>query len=161
MNSTGYSERIVERRAHSRYIVPEGAFAVLRPWVPSFGQDIDIIGQIIDVSPGGLALSYIADEAPSDRSVTLDILMSHNRFSLIHVPFRNISDFQTPQEFPCSSITTRRRGVAFQSLTEGQRALLQSFVMKYGTLMVPHQHLGRKGRFPATLIPLSETHMGS
>jgi hypothetical protein len=112
-----------ERRKHKRYPVKNGAFAVLGP--PSTK-----IGQIINISMGGLAFGYIAGKEPSDTSFELGILLAEDSFHLTKVPFKTVSD-QEAKEVPFSSLTMRRCGVQFGELRPNQMSQLEYFMQNH------------------------------
>ena len=120
-------KEIVERRKHKRFQVKDGAFAVAMPPQPCSTP----LGQIIDVSRGGLAFRYIAGEEGSNGSFELVILLANNNFHSDKVPFETISDFEIANEVPFSSITMRRRGVQFGKLTDKQISQLDYFIRNH------------------------------
>lgn len=65
------SKELFERRKHKRFHVQDGAFAVLRP------HYAELLGQIIDISRGGVSFRYIASEELSNGSFKLDILLGN------------------------------------------------------------------------------------
>ena len=117
-----------ERRKHGRFQVKNGAFAVLGAvfWPHSTQK----LGQIKDISMGGLAFSYMAREELSDESVRLGIFLAENRFHLREIPFETIWDVETEKE-PFSSITMRRCGVRFGKLTPNQISELKYFIRNH------------------------------
>ena len=118
---------MVERRKHKRFKVQGGAFAVLgTPRRPHSTK----VGQIIDMSIGGLAFSYIADEDRSSASSELGIFLTDNSFHLRQIPFETISDLKT-NKVPFSSITMRRSGVQFGKLTHDQISQLEYFIRSH------------------------------
>jgi hypothetical protein len=118
-------EEPVERRRHERFKVEKIAFAVLR-------NRVSKLGQIIDISRGGLAFHYIANQEWPEVSSELDILLaSNNGFCLERLKFKTISDFKIANKSPYSSITVRRRGVQFEALTEHQTSHLLDFLRKH------------------------------
>jgi hypothetical protein len=119
-------EEMVERRRHKRFKVRDGAFVVLMP--PSTK-----LGQLIDISSGGLAFRYLSMEERSNNLSELDIFLTDNSFYLEEVPVINVSDFQIAGEFPFSSITTRRHGVQFGELTHNQISRLEYFIRNHTT----------------------------
>jgi len=124
-------EDMVERRRHKRFKVRDGAFVVLMP--PSTK-----LGQIIDISSGGLAFRYLSmeersKEERSNNLSNLDIFLTDNSFYLEEVPVINVSDFQIAGKFPFSSITTRRQGVQFRELTHNQISRLEYFIRNHTT----------------------------
>ena len=51
MGSMAKRKGLAERRQHKRFQVHGSAFAVLRPRSDILGQVIDIVGEIVDISP--------------------------------------------------------------------------------------------------------------
>jgi len=118
---------MVERRKHKRFKVQDRAFVVLgAPPRPHSTK----AGQIIDISMGGLAFSYIADDDRSNASSELGIFLADNSFHLRHIPFETISDLKT-NRVPFSSITIRRSGVQFGELTHDQISQLEYFIQNH------------------------------
>ena len=117
-----YRKEWVERRKHKRFHIPRVAFVALAPVNTK-------LGQVIDISMGGLAFRYIGGKKPSKRSTELRIF-TDNDFCLDEVPFETISDFETYQ-IPFTSIIMRRSGVHFGQLTQNQRSRLEYFIQKH------------------------------
>ena len=124
MDNVTKRKKIVERRKHKRFQVEDGAFAVL---TPHFAK----VGQIIDMSMGGLAFSYIAEQEPSNGSFELDIFLTDHSFYLEKVPVKTISDFEIANEVAYSFTTTRRCGVEFGDLTLNQISQLEYFIRNH------------------------------
>jgi len=116
-------EKIVEQRKHNRFQVKSPSFAVLRP-------NANKLGQIIDISRGGLAFRYDANKAQGNRASQLAIL-ADNSFCLDEVPIKTISDF----ELDSADIfkTMRRCGVQFGKLTPDQTSHVEFFIRNYAT----------------------------
>ena len=110
----------VERRKHKRFEVPIGAFVAFRP------RDTRL-GEIIDISAGGLAFRYLATKEPLNGSCKLKIFPTEGDSYLNDVLFKTITDFGT-YEIPFTSITMRRSGVQFGELTDNQMSQLQRFI---------------------------------
>jgi c-di-GMP-binding flagellar brake protein YcgR len=121
-------KELVERRRHKRFQVPSfSAYAVLRRhWLPS-----PIMGDIIDISLGGLSFRYVASEKSSYRSSGIDILLTDGSFCLNKIRVNTISDFEITNEVPFSSITMRRRGVQFGEMTDDHKSALRYFIQSY------------------------------
>jgi hypothetical protein len=119
-------EEVVERRKHKRFHAKDGTFAVLRPQWPYSTK----IGQIIDISMGGLAFSYVAGEDQPNRSYELDILLAEHSFHLTKIPFKTIWD-QEAEQLP--SLRMRRCGVQFGELAPHHISQLEYFVQHYTT----------------------------
>ena len=123
---------IVERRKHKRFQVLSGTFVALLP-------DYVKLGQIIDISMGGLAFRYMAGREPS-RGLYLDMFSSDKTFYLGKIPFETISDFET-QDVPFSSLATRRCGVQFGELTHIQTSQLEYFIQNHTIVEMQISHL--------------------
>jgi len=118
------SKEVVDKRKHTRFRSQDLAFA-------AFGSHIKEIGQIIDISMGGLAFRYIADGDQLNESRELEIYLANNGFHLEKVPFNTISDFELTSEFPLSSIRMRRRGMQFGELLQTQVSQLEYFIQNH------------------------------
>ena len=117
--------QLVERRKHKRYMAPHGAFAVL-----AVECHFAKLGQIIDVSRGGLSFSYAGTEEWIGESLELGILFAEQKFRLDNVPFKTVSDFEMVGETPASDVVIRRRGVRFGGLTYEQKFELEQFIRR-------------------------------
>lgn len=115
-----------ERRKDKRFGAKLGTFIVLRP-------DYTKLGQIIDVSAGGLAFRYMAGETSAVHSAEMDIFAGSNGFHLPGIPFETVSDLETGRDIPFTSIAMRRRSVKFGELTESQASELRHFIRNYTT----------------------------
>ena len=119
------SSNVPERRKHNRFRVKDGASVVLR-------ADFLELGEIIDVSRGGLAFRYIPSQQSTSASFQLVILLGDGSFYLPDIPFKIISDFETNHKrFSSSKIS--RCGVQFGKLTRNQASQLEYFVQRYAT----------------------------
>jgi len=115
---------IVERRKYKRFRVQDGAFVM-------FGPHSAKVGQIIDMSMGGLAFGYISSEEQSNRSFELDVFLTDHSFYLEKVPVKTISNLKIANESPSVSTTTRRHGVQFEDLTHNQISELRYFLWNH------------------------------
>lgn len=120
------TEKHVERRKYTRFRTRNGALIELRP---QRGK----LGEIIDISKGGLAFRYIDIGDRPQGSFELDIFLKETNFRLEKVPAKTISDFRTTRYFPFSSTKTRRQGVQFGELTQKQISQLEHFIRNYTT----------------------------
>lgn len=112
-----------ERRRHKRYQVREQALAI-----NSFA-----IGQITDISFGGLSFKYISKESGKKELTELDIFLSDNDFYLEGIPIEPVSDRATPNASPFSTIVIRRCGIKFGKLSPNQLSKLEYFIQHYTT----------------------------
>jgi len=113
----------IERRKHRRVNVQDIAFAVLR--------DPDRqLGQIMNISMGGLAYNYIVGSGSVDSALELDILLAYKGLYMEKIHFEPVSDFQIANKSPFTPITMRRRGIKFGELTPKQTSMLQNFIQE-------------------------------
>lgn len=110
-----------EKRRFRRFQAPRNAFALLRG--PDGG-----LGQIIDISRGGLAFRYVSNGRQPKRSFQLDVFLANNGFHLEKVPFRTVSDFEVSKQALANSVTMRRCGVQFDELDQDHTSRLEYFL---------------------------------
>jgi hypothetical protein len=111
---------LIERRKDKRFEAPAGLFVAFKP------HDARL-GEIIDISMGGLAFRYLATKKLSNGSYKLKIFLTEGDFYLHDLRFETVTDFGTFQ-IPHTSITMRRSGLQFGELTPDQRAQLKHFI---------------------------------
>jgi hypothetical protein len=124
-------KEIVDHRAHQRYRVPINSYI-------SLGSDDRVLGQIIDISLGGIAFRYMGSEKLPDES-HLDIVLTEGDLYLSKVPFKTISDYEIPNTVLCKTVdpmprscrTMRRSGLQFGELTPDQRVQLEYYLLNY------------------------------
>ena len=119
-------KKIVERRAHKRFLVREGAYALLR-------NNSSKLGQIKNISKGGLAFSYIANGEQMNESFKVDIFINKIGFCLKDVPSKIISDFHIGNRLPFSTFSIRQAGIQFNELNHSQLLQLDNFMRDYTT----------------------------
>ena len=112
------TEALLEQRKHKRFRPQEGTYAILR----SPGKKL---GQVINISRGGLAFRYIDIGERPERSFELDISIEEHGLILDSLSFETVSDFSVSREFPFSSTPIRRRGGQFKSLKKNQISQLE------------------------------------
>jgi hypothetical protein len=123
------TQLVKERRRHTRHAALEGAIVALKPRA-------EILGQMVDIGPGGLSFRYI-DAAEEDQlNGELMILVSRPHLYIESIPYRTVADFELTYEFSFSSIPVRRRCVAFGPLSKEQHAGLEELIL-YFTLIKP------------------------
>ena len=120
-----------ERRKNRRYKAAYGAYAVV-------GPDAAKLGQIKDVSMGGLAFRYLADEARSHRSNDMDIIIRQNSLRIQKLPIQTISDFELAKEDAFSTVTLRQQGVRFGALTSNQTTQLEHLLKTHTSWTEDH-----------------------
>jgi hypothetical protein len=98
---------MIERRKYKRYPMPKGTFAILRNKMKrlddhdrmSIGEiamvlyksEPEFMGQVTDMSLGGLAFSRAADPLPEPGEMELDLLMAEQGVYLHNVPYENVA----------------------------------------------------------------------
>ena len=118
------TREFMERRNHPRFKVQEGAYAVLN-------NGYFKIGQIQNISKGGLALKYVAIGEKAEGSCQVDIFVKNNDFFLTHIPFKTITDVYADVEIPFSTTSLRQCGGQFGELTQSQKVQLDYFIQSY------------------------------
>jgi len=112
-----------EKRRFKRYKGKEGAFAAfIRP------NELVNMGQIQDISMGGLCVRYLATNDKIGQNTEIKIFGTNDRF--IHVDkvkCRIVYDHEIP-EGTWEQISTRRCGVEFESLSVKHLSILQEFI---------------------------------
>lgn len=112
-----------ERRKHKRYKINQGAFAT----IPS----LFIIGQIINISKGGLAFNCKSSGKHNYNVAEMDIFTDNTDFYLSEVPFRTVSDIEIDSQGPFSALKMRKLGGQFMAMTQNKISLLEEFIQKY------------------------------
>jgi hypothetical protein len=102
-----------DRRKHKRFRPKEGTYAVL-------SSPVSKMGQIIDISEGGLAFRYIDIGDRPRETCVLDVLREEDSYRLENVGFEIISDSDASKDFPFSTIPMRRCGGRLKGLSDRQ-----------------------------------------
>ncbi len=123
-NRTKSHAGLGEKRRSRRFQAPQNAFTLLR------GPD-GRLGQIIDISKGGLAFRYVGNGGQPKRSFQMDIFLANNGFHLEKVSFRTVSDFEVSKQGLANAVTLRRRGVQFDELDQDHVSRLEYFIENY------------------------------
>ena len=106
-------KRTVERRKNKRYKAVEGAYVAVSPYSHK-------LGQIIDISMGGLAFKYIDtsnDDTQNNRFLEETIFLSSIGYYVGDLPFKTISDYEVTNALSFSSMKVRKRHVRFTDLS--------------------------------------------
>jgi len=115
---------IIERRKHKRFRAKKGAFAVLK-------TDYNLLGQIVDISKGGLSYRYSGHAALSEDSVEVEIFSIDNDFYMKKLPVKTVSDFKVDTTIFYDSLPMRQLSVEFGKMNPNQTLLLDYFLSKY------------------------------
>lgn len=114
-----------ERRRHQRFGIKDIAFAIIR----SEGEEE--LGQIVNISMGGLAFQYFIGNREFQKAERLDVLLADSGVQIENVGFCVVDDHELVNELPFSSITKREQRVFFNELNDLQRQELDSFIRRH------------------------------
>ena len=118
------SKKIIDKRKYPRFYFTRtsGPFAVT-------GPDSRRLGQITDISMGGLAFCYIYDGKDwNNHSIRFDILFDEEEFDCRQIPLITVSDILVKKSYPHNPLCMRRRGLQFGELTTRQQQILREFI---------------------------------
>jgi len=123
-----------EKRKDVRHPLNEEVFAAL-------GRKYDKVGQVKDISLGGLGFEYIGSKDAEGAQDQVDIFCSGSDDSIYNIACRVIYDrvLHVPQIDPryVDSLTIRRCGIEFVELEKDDVERLQEFFVRYGKQFVP------------------------
>jgi hypothetical protein len=144
---SGDGRNLNERRAHRRYRLKKGAFAMLQ--ARSGGLD-DIsgmslgqigmavikskpvkMGEIKNVSHSGLSFHYPAGRNRGRNARKIDIVLAENAICLIGLDFITIADTEVDEGRPYAPIKIKQQQVQFINLTANQRAMLDHLIQTH------------------------------
>ena len=106
-------KRTIERRKNRRFKAVEGAYAAVSP-------NSHKLGQILDISMGGLAFKYIDTsngESKKEQTPEETIFLSSMGYYVGDLPFQTISDYEVTNAPSFSSMKVRKRHVQFSDLS--------------------------------------------
>ena len=142
-----------DRRRHKRYYVKNRTFAVVRSENHLLDQintmskgEIALaviksnppkMGEIIEISRGGLSFSYVENEAGLDHLHEMDILFVDEDFHLSRVLFKPIEDSVIEDDAPFNALSMKRLTVQFTDLTPKQKLKIEHFIKNFTTQEVP------------------------
>jgi hypothetical protein len=126
-------KRTKERRKHKRYHANEGAYAAISP--RSYK-----IGQIVDISMGGLSFKYIdTSEFDDDSDFDYDkdknpetIFLSSMGYYVGDLTFDTVADYKINNTPSFSHLTIRKRHIKFLDLELKQLFDLDYYIQKNG-----------------------------
>ncbi len=119
-------EKMVERRKHKRFRVQEGVYALLK-------NNSSKLGQIKNISRGGLAFRYIVDGEQIHEAFKVDIFISNIGYCLKDVPSKKISDLHLDNRLPFSTFSIRQARIQFNELNHSQLSQLDNLMRDYST----------------------------
>jgi hypothetical protein len=119
------SKLFQERRKHQRFSIKDIAFAIIR----SEGEEE--LGQIVNISLGGLAFQYFIGNREFQKAEKLDVLLADSGVQVENIQFRVVDDYELVNELPFSSITKREQRVYFDGLDKSQQDELEGFIRRH------------------------------
>ena len=119
-------EKKIERREHKRFFAQEGVYALIK-------NNSSKLGQIKNISRGGLAFSYIVNEEQMHESFKVDIFISGQGFCLKNIPSKKISDFHIDNQLPFTTFAIRQVGIQFNELNHNQLSQLDNLIRDHTT----------------------------
>jgi hypothetical protein len=128
MQGGGNMNNFEERRQHRRYPLKDVAFAILRT------NADEELGQIVNISLGGLAFQYFVGNRNFQKAEKLDVFLADNGIHVDDIPFQVVDDYEMANELPFSSITKREQRVRFDSLTDLQISGIKEFIKGHTVL---------------------------
>ena len=110
-----------DRRLHPRFRAAKDVFALLR-------NRREKVGQVFDISRGGLSFRYIQEDMLQDGADSIDLFSPRAKVLLEKVPVRTVSDIAVDQDIPYSTIPVRQRAVQFLEVKPTQQRLLDHLI---------------------------------
>jgi len=90
------------------------------------------VGQILDISEGGLSFQYVVnDDKLRDYSTFGISKTGAGFFSINRIPFKTISDTELTNRLPSSPTKLRRHSLKFDKLTSRQLFKIEYFLSNY------------------------------
>ena len=117
-------KEFMDRRKLPRFIAQNGAYAAIN-------NDSLKVGQIQNISKGGLALRYLDNGKQTEGPHKVDIFVSDNDFYLKNLPVKIISDVYIDSKIPFSTTSIRQCSGQFAELTPSQLFQLDHFLKFY------------------------------
>jgi len=116
-------QSVAERRRHPRYEVADVAAVV--------GQRR--LGQIVEMSLGGLSFTYVSMSPRDEGPVDLGIVFGPNGHYLEKLPTRLVSESVLSRSASPHPIFVYRRSLEFVGLSEEQKERLSRFIRTHAT----------------------------
>lgn len=114
----------VRERTHERF-QPK-----VRTFIRVSSESEEDIGQLIDISKGGLSICYFVNEDKIRQYSELSIFTSDASFALEGIPIKNVSDAEL-KDIPFETTILRRHSIQFEKMTHEQISKLDYFLKNY------------------------------
>jgi len=125
MQQIDKNKKTIERRKYPRFETKDVAFAILK------ADREEELGQIVNISMGGLAFHYFIGNREFQKADKLDVLLADSGLQVEDIKFHVVEDYELVNELPFSSITKREQRVLFSDLTESQKQGIDSFIRRH------------------------------
>ena len=89
------------------------------------------LGQVEDISTGGLSFRYMQMGKESTLFETIHLFFPRYDFFIKEIPMRVVTDIEELNQSPFQTITMRRCGVQFLDLSKNLRKELDFFIKNY------------------------------
>jgi len=114
-----------DRRKFERFRLKEPTFS-------EFKGNTTVIGEIVDVSMGGLSSRYVGNETLTTEGIfKLTVYNTEKGFILKNISVEIVADQVLPPEELLSSTIISRCGVRFIELPEAQESELENFMQNH------------------------------
>jgi len=117
-----------ELRKYIRSRVRKGAIAAF--FQPD-ENDFFMLGEIVDISEGGLGICYIDIEERYTDSLQVSIYGLDGEAFLSRIPCRIVFDKEVPDD-PLAILSVRRCGIQFEGISEDNLDKLKQFIADIG-----------------------------
>lgn len=150
-----HARKARERRAHQRYTLKKGAFAMLHARSSRLenisGMSMGEIGmavikskpiklgEIKNVSRSGLSFHYAAGRKQSRSARKIDIVLAENAICLKGLNCKTIADTEVDEGRPYAPIKTKQQQIQFLDLTSRQKAMLEHLIQSHADDSAPSQ----------------------
>jgi hypothetical protein len=112
-----------ERRKHARFKVKSGGLAlVASEWPRS-----TVVGDILDISTGGVAMQYVGDEPELTSLQKIGIACSNPPLYLGQFPVKSVSNFSMTK-IPFGAVVPKRLSLQFGELSHDQAIHLKKYI---------------------------------
>ncbi len=118
---------LTDRRKNKRYKVDNGVFALL-------GQKTTKLGQVIDISQGGLSFFHKDSEKKTKEQTSIAIIFDKKKTEKNSIPFKfdvMIVSNKNINNKKNSFLTKKRCGIKFTNLTYYRETWLKDFIQNH------------------------------
>lgn len=150
-----------DRREHKRYLAMKRLFAVVLSKnhqlkhikQMSVGEIAFALiksnplkmGEITEISRGGLSFNYIENEEKLSNFKELDIIFAEKEFHLRRLPFIAVKDTALHDEGPFNALSMKRLTVQFKKLTHRQKQKIEHLLTHFTVGEVPGRSAIKRG----------------